>query len=129
MDAQSKTEMRIAKLVDEAIEKIEELNGPKAPPAVREKLQAVLRGLALKAAIGAAPEKCKECDGKLDPRFRDRCAKHIAMLLAADFGRAQIREHGPTIAMKAAAGIQGWLEKFGSPAEPDAHEEKTEEAS
>lgn len=128
MDAQSKTEIKTSKLVDEAIAKIEALNGAKdTPPEARERLKEILTTLALKSAVAGAPDKCKECGGKLDPRFRDRCPKHIGLLLAADFGRNQVREHGPALAMKAAMGLQGWLEKLGAPAESSA-EDKDEAA-
>jgi hypothetical protein len=127
MDNQSKTEIKASKLVNEALAKIKALNGTAAtPPETEERLKEILTNLALRSALAGLPDKCKECDSRLDSRLRDRCPKHVGLLLAADFAKKQAREHGPALAAKAAMGFQAWLEKFSSAGGSES-EEKTEE--
>jgi len=66
---------------------------------------------------------CVECTDKLDARMTKRCPKHIGMLMAADFAKAKVREHGPALAAKAVIGLQGWFEKVMT------SEEKPDEAT
>jgi len=115
MDSQSKTEMKASKLVSEALAKIKALNGTAStPPDTEERLKEILTNLALRSALAGLPDKCKECDSRLDNRLRDRCPKHAGLLLLSEFGKAKVREHGPMLAAKAAMGFQAWLEKFSS---------------
>ncbi len=130
MDSQSKTEMKASKLVNEALAKIKALNGTTTtPPETEERLKEILTNLALRSALAGLPDKCKECDSRLDNRLRDRCPKHVGLLLASDFAKAKVKEHGPMIAAKAAMGFQAWLEKFSSPEEEKDGEEKGDKES
>ena len=113
MDSHSKTEIKASKFVEEALSKIKSMNGASAtPPETEDRLREILTNLALRSALAGLPDKCKECDSKLDRRLRERCAKHAGLVLLADFGKSQAAKHGPTIAAWAAMGFQGWLEKL-----------------
>ena len=109
----SKTETKVAKHIDEAIAKIEALNGTATtPPETKDRLKDILTNLALRSALAGLPDTCKECEEKLDARLSVRCPKHIGMMVASDFAKSKMKEHGPLLMAKAAMGAQAWFEKL-----------------
>lgn len=117
----SEAEDRVAKNVDEAIEKVATLNGANGtPPATRDRLREILTHLALRSAVAGLPDKCVECENKLDSRLRVRCPKHVGIFLATDFAKSKAREHGPVLAAKAVMAAQGLVDEYLSDGpEPD----------
>jgi hypothetical protein len=107
------TEAKIQKHVDEAMAKLGVVLSSDAlgKTEVKERVGEILSNLALRSAMSGGPEKCKECEEKLDPRLAVRCPKHIAMALATDFAKAKAKEHGPALITKAMMGAQEWFEK------------------
>lgn len=117
----SEHEAKIQKFVDDAFTKLT----AKVPITSEQssEVKEFLLNLALRSTMVGAPTKCKECEDALDPRYRDRCVKHIGLLMAADYGKAKVREHGPALATKMFMGLQGWFEKV------TAEDEKKQEDS
>lgn len=58
-----------------------------------------------------SPVKCSDCGVEIDESTRDRCPKHVASAMAADFARNKAREHGPKIAMSAMSALNDLIEK------------------
>ncbi len=123
MTETNKTEAKVAKHIDEAIAKLRGLNAASNTPEEHAtRVREILTALALRSALAGPSDQCKECEDKLDPRIRERCPKHVGLMLAADFAKAKAKEHGPVLMAKAAMGLQAWFEKL------TADEEKTEES-
>lgn len=114
MTDQSKTESKVQKHVEDAVKKIETLTKWSPPPGdpQREQLREILSNLALRSALAGLPDKCKECDEKLDTRLSVRCPKHIGFLMLSNAARSKVKEHGPALLAKAAMGAQEWFEKI-----------------
>lgn len=126
------TESKIQKHVDEAAAKIANLmavpSGNISDTIMKDRINDVLTTLALRAALSSGPEKCKECDEKLDQRLSVRCPKHVAMVLAGDFAKAKVKEHGPALMAKAMMGAQSWLESVMKDEEKDGESSEKPEA-
>lgn len=123
MTETNKTEAKVAKHIDEAIAKLRGLNAASnTPDEHNTRVREILTALALRSALAGPSDQCKECEDKLDPRIRERCPKHVGLMLAADYAKAKAKEHGPVLMAKAAMGLQAWFERL------TADEEKTEES-
>lgn len=123
MTETNKTEAKVAKHVDDAIAKLKGLLGASNTPEEHNtRLREILTTLALRSALAGPSDQCKECEDKLDPRIRERCPKHVGLMLAADFAKAKAKEHGPAIMAKAAMGLQAWFEKITSDEKKDGEE-------
>lgn len=118
----SEHEAKIQKYVDDTLAKV--VSKLQATLDQAQEVKELLLNLALRSAMVGAPTKCRECEEPLDQRYRDRCVKHIGMLMASDFGKAKVREHGPVLATKVFMGLQGWFEKLTA-----EDEKKPEDAS
>jgi len=108
-----KTEAKVTKHVDEAAAKFKGLRMASNTPEEHDaRARDILMSLALRCALAGPSDQCRECDDKLDPRVRERCPKHVGLMLAADYAKAKAKEHGPVLMAKAAMGLQAWFEKL-----------------